>query len=87
MGTQRPLSQPTEPPQPSQKARNMKYFPYKTPGFFGGLGLVGTISAIALWLAGTPSFQSLRLSPLIIGILSGTAIGLSAVQAGALCVE
>jgi len=53
----------------------MKYFPYKTPGFFGGLGLVGTISATALWLAGTPSFQSLRLSPLIIGILIGAVVG------------
>lgn len=53
----------------------MKYFPYKTPGFFGGLGLVGTISAIALWLAGTPSFQSLRLSPLIVGILIGAMVG------------
>jgi len=53
----------------------MKYFPYKTPGFFGGLGLVGTISVIAIWLARTPSFQSLRLSPLIIGILIGAVIG------------
>ena len=53
----------------------MKYFPYKTPGFFGGLSLVGAISAIAFWLAGTPSFQSLRLSPLIIGILFGAVVG------------
>jgi uncharacterized integral membrane protein (TIGR00698 family) len=53
----------------------MKYFPYKTPGLFGGLGLVGAISATAIWLAGTPYFQSLRLSPLILGILIGAVVG------------
>jgi uncharacterized integral membrane protein (TIGR00698 family) len=53
----------------------MKYFPYKTPGLFGGLGLVGAISTTAIWLAGTPYFQSLRLSPLILGILIGAVVG------------
>ena len=53
----------------------MKYFPYKTPGLFGGLGLVSAISATAIWLAGTPYFQSLRLSPLILGILIGAVVG------------
>ena len=53
----------------------MKYFPYKTPGFFGGLALVAVISAVAMWAAGTPSMMTLRLSPLIMGILIGAVMG------------
>ena len=53
----------------------MKYFPYKTPGFFGGMSLVGAIATTAVWIAGTPSFQALRVSPLIIGILIGAVVG------------
>ena len=53
----------------------MKYFPYKTPGFFGGLALVTSISTIAVWASGMPSMTALRLSPLIIGILIGAAVG------------
>jgi len=53
----------------------MKYFPYKTPGFFGGLALVGVVSAVSTWAAGMPSMTALRLSPLIIGILIGAVMG------------
>ena len=53
----------------------MKYFPYKAPGFFGGLALVALLSALAFYLAGLPTLRTLRLSPLIVGILVGALLG------------
>jgi uncharacterized integral membrane protein (TIGR00698 family) len=53
----------------------MKYLPYKTPGFFGGLGLVGLVSAASLVIADLPAMRALSLSPLIIGILIGALLG------------
>jgi uncharacterized integral membrane protein (TIGR00698 family) len=56
----------------------MKYFPYASPGFFQGLGLVVALSAVATWVAATPAMLSLRISPLIVGILLGVVLGNSA---------
>jgi uncharacterized integral membrane protein (TIGR00698 family) len=53
----------------------MKYFPYSSPGFFQGLGLVVALSAVATWMATTPALLSLRISPLIVGILLGAVLG------------
>jgi uncharacterized integral membrane protein (TIGR00698 family) len=53
----------------------MKYLPYKTPGFFGGLAFVGLISAVSVVIAGTPTMKALSLSPLIIGMLIGAVLG------------
>ena len=53
----------------------MKYLPYKTPGFFGGLGFVSLISAVSVVIAGTPTMKALSLSPLIIGMLIGAVLG------------
>ncbi len=58
----------------------MKYFPYQSPGFFEGLTLVALLSAAATWLAGSPAMLSLRISPLIIGILLGAVLGNTARQ-------
>jgi uncharacterized integral membrane protein (TIGR00698 family) len=56
----------------------MKYFPFSSPGFFEGLGLVVVLSAVATWFAATPAMVSLRISPLIVGILLGVVLGNSA---------
>ena len=56
----------------------MKYFPYASPGFFQGLGLVVALSAVATFFATTPAMLSLRISPLIVGILLGVVLGNSA---------
>ena len=53
----------------------MKYFPYRAPGFFGGLALIALLSALAFYLAGLPTLSTLRLSPLIVGILVGALLG------------
>ena len=53
----------------------MRYFPYNSPGFFGGLTLVAGFSALSTVAAGTATMSALRLSPLIIGILIGAVIG------------
>ena len=53
----------------------MKYFPYRAPGFFGGLALIALLSALAFYLAGLPALRTLRLSPLIVGILIGVVLG------------